>query len=217
VTSEGRVRSADEEGRPCVQSTFVGHEPIVAPSLRVPAHAAVEDYVPFPVLAHRDLWQASLEIPFIIHCLGIPPAQRILEVGCGRANALVPLAERCAPRRLVGLDVDGGLLAGAQRHLEASGVAAELFQADVRSLPFPDRAFDVVLDFGTCYHIATPERALAEIARVLAPGGRLIHETPLAQLLAHPVRSSRRLLPWAAVPRLVFHRNALLFASRVKS
>ena len=108
-----------------------------------------------------------------------------------------------------------GLLEGARRHLDTCGVAAELFQGDVRSLPFPDGAFDVVLDFGTCYHIATPERALAEIARVLAPGGRLIHETPLAQLLAHPVRSSGRLLPWSAVPELVPHRNALLFASRL--
>lgn len=187
-----------------------------APSPRVPAHAPVEDYAPFPVLARRDLWQASLEIPLIVHCLGIPRTQRILEVGCGRANALVPLAERCAPRRLVGLDVDGGLLKGARRHLDACGVTAELFQADVRSLPFPDGAFDVVLDFGTCYHIATPERALAEIARVLAPGGRLIHETPLGQLLSHPVRSSGRRLPWSAVPGLVPHRHALLFASRIK-
>jgi SAM-dependent methyltransferase len=199
-----------------MQSTaFARHVSTVASSPRS-ASAPVLDYVPFPVLARRDWCQAELEIPLIVHCLGIPRGERILEVGCGQANALVPLAMRCEPRRLVGLDVDGGLLEGARRHLEAYGVTAELFQADVRSLPFPDGAFDVVLDFGTCYHIADAERALAEIARVLAPGGRLIHETPAAQLLAHPVRSSGSRLPWSAAPDLVPDRHALLFASRVK-
>jgi ubiquinone/menaquinone biosynthesis C-methylase UbiE len=175
-----------------------------------------EKYVPFPQVAHRDAWQASIEIPLVVHGLGIPRSQRILEVGCGQANALVALGARCAPRRFVGLDVDGGLLEGARRRLEGSDTTAELFRADVRSMPFPDAAFDVVLDFGTCYHIADPERALIEIARVLAPGGRLIHETPLAQVFAHPVRSSGRFLPWSAVPELVPHRHALLFASRLR-
>lgn len=176
-----------------------------------------EGYRPFSILARRDSWQARVEIPLIIHFLGMPQGQRILEVGCGQGNALVPLATRCAPRRLVGLDVDGGLLHGARRHLERSAVTAELFDADVRDMPFPDGAFDVVFDFGTCYHIANPERALAEIARVLTPGGRLIHETPLGQLLAHPLRSSRRHLPWSSVERLEPDRHALTFASRVKT
>jgi ubiquinone/menaquinone biosynthesis C-methylase UbiE len=174
------------------------------------------DYVAFPALGRRNAWQAAVEIPVIVRCLGIPRGQRVLEVGCGPGNALVPLAARCAPRRLVGLDVDGGLLEGARRHLRGSGVTAELVEGDVRSLPFADGAFDVVLDFGTCYHIAHPERALAEIARVLARGGRFIHETPLGQFLAHPVRSSGRTLPWSAAPTLVGHRHALLFACRVK-
>ena len=177
----------------------------------------VADYVPFPVLARRDAWQEKVEIPLVVRGLGILSAQRILEVGCGQANALVPLAALCTPRRLVGLDVAGSLLAGARRHLDARGTKAELFEADVRGMPFPDGAFDVVFDFGTCYHIAESERALAEIARVLAPGGRLVYETPLGQLLAHPVRSSRRFLPWGAVPSLVAERQVLLFASRIKA
>jgi SAM-dependent methyltransferase len=176
-----------------------------------------EPFQSFPASGRRDAWQASLEVPWIVHRLGIPRAQRILEVGCGQANALVALSARCAPRRLVGLDVDCDLIEGARRRLDASGVVAELFQADVRNMPFPDASFDVVIDLGTCYHIDTPDRALAEIARVLVPGGSLVHETPLGQLLAHPVRSSGRPLPWSAVPGLVPHRNALLFASRVRN
>ena len=177
---------------------------------------AVADYIPFPLLARRDAWQEKVEIPYIVHTLGIPLGQRILEVGCGQANALASLAALRAPRRIVGIDVDGALLEGARRHLDARGARAELFEADVRSMPFPDGAFDVVLDFGTCYHIADPERALLEIDRVLAPGGRLVHETPLGQLFAHPIRSLRRFLPWSVVPGLVPRGQALLFASRIK-
>jgi SAM-dependent methyltransferase len=190
--------------------TFANRESTVDPPSRY------EGYTPFPVLSSRDSWQERVEIPLIVHGLGLPQGQRILEVGCGQANALVPLARECAPIRLVGLDVDGGLLDGARRHLVRSGVSAELFQADVRDMPFPDGAFDLVLDFGTCYHITNPECALAEIARVLAPGGRLIHETRLGQLLAHPFRSSGRRLPWSSVERLEPRRHALIFASRVK-
>jgi SAM-dependent methyltransferase len=177
---------------------------------------AGSDYVPFPVQPRRNAWQAAVEIPVIVRCLGIPRDERVLEVGCGPGNALVPLAARCTPRRLVGLDFDGRFLEGARRHLRANGATAELVQADVRDMPFPDGAFDVVLDFGTCYHVSHPERALVEIARVLAPGGRFIHETPLGQLLAHPLRSSARSLPWPAAPSLVPRGHALLFASRVK-
>jgi SAM-dependent methyltransferase len=172
------------------------------------------DYVPFPVLERRNAWQASFEIPLILSVLGIRSGVDILEVGCGPGNALAVLAARCAPRRLVGLDLDGELLGQARRHLEASGVTAELDEGDVRRMAYTPASFDVVLDFGTCFHIAEPGAALAEIARVLRPGGRFIHETRLAQLLAHPSRFSGRALPWPAAPGLVPDCHALLFASR---
>ena len=69
-----------------------------------------------------------------------------------------------------------------------------LTQADVRQLPFLNAAFDVVIDFGTCYHVDAGQKALGEIARVLAPGGILATESKLAQLLAHPVRTRGRRL-----------------------
>jgi SAM-dependent methyltransferase len=82
-------------------------------------------------------------------------------------------------------------------------------------MPFPDGSFDVVIDFGTCFHISRPEAALSEIARVLGEGGVLVHETPLSQLLAHPCRSAGRRLPWAAAPELAPFGTALLWSRRV--
>ena len=172
----------------------------------MPAHT---EYRPFPSLAHKNLIQESFEVPTLVHALRLPRGRRVLEVGCGRGVALGPLGALLEPERLVGIDVDEDALAVAR-----SASDAELLCADVRELPFADGAFDVVVDFGTCYHVSQPERALREIARVLAPSGLFVHETEIAQLLAHPIRSFGRSLPWAAAPELVAARSALCWASR---
>ena len=86
--------------------------------------------------------------------------------------------------------------------------------SDVRRMPFPDDSFDLVVDFGTCYHIARPEVALAEIARVMAPGGLFVHETLVSQLLSHPVRGFGRRLPWRSTACYERHRTALLWSTR---
>jgi ubiquinone/menaquinone biosynthesis C-methylase UbiE len=170
-------------------------------------------YEPFPNIESRNVLQECVEVPALVRSLRLPRDARILEVGCGRGIALPPLAELCRPRALVGLDFDAALLAVARERLRDRGVDAQLVHGDVRALPFPARSFDVVIDFGTCYHVPDRDRALAEIARVLAPGGRFVHETRLSQKLAHPVRSRGR-LPWRAAPRLTRDRSAVLWAAR---
>ena len=174
------------------------------------------DYAAFPASVRRDAMQAGLEVPLLAALLHLPQGGRVLEVGCGGGNALPVLAERCRPSRLTGLDLDVASLTRAARRLQEARIEAELVEGDVRDLPFPDASFDLVVDFGTCYHVARPEHALSEIERVLASGGLLVHETRASQLLAHPVRSFGRTLPWDAAPALVPHRHALLWASRVK-
>jgi ubiquinone/menaquinone biosynthesis C-methylase UbiE len=170
-------------------------------------------YEPFPNVESRNVLQESIEVPALVRSLKLPTGARVLEVGCGRGVALPPLAELCRPRRLVGLDVDPELLATAEQRLSERGVHAELVCGDVRDLPFDDDSFDVVVDFGTCYHVAEPDRALNEIARVLVRRGRFVHETPFSQALAHPIRSRGR-LPWSDAPRLARDRTAVLWAAR---
>lgn len=178
--------------------------------------ANLDGYRPFPNVAWRNAMQELFEVPLLVRLLGLPPGQRVLEVGCGRGIALPILAQLCRPAHLAGLDIDGALLAEAAEGLSARHLQAELVQADVREIPFPDESFDVVIDFGTCYHITHPERALHEIARVLSVGGVFACETPVSQLLAHPMRSFGRMLPWSATPSFVPRRNAVLWSSWVK-
>ncbi len=75
------------------------------------------------------------------------------------------------PVRSVGIDVDAHLLALAAERGRVHGVYAELHCADAGALPLESNAFDLVLDFGTCSHIADPTGALREIGG--AAGGAL--------------------------------------------
>jgi SAM-dependent methyltransferase len=181
-----------------------------------PAGSGDDTHPTFPNRPWRNRIQESFEVAAVVHLLRVPHGGRLLEIGCGRGIGLVPLARHGRPGTLTGLDIDGKLLEHARSRVTEAGVDAELRVGDIRALPFEDASVDVIVDFGTCYHVARPATALGEIERVLAPGGLFVCESPLAQLLAHPSRSTRRRLPWHAAPLLVPHHCAGLWASRVK-
>ena len=182
---------------------------------RVPRLAP--EYRPFPDVPRRNYFQSSFEIPLLVRAIGLSPGQRVLEVGCGRGVALPPLARLIRPSRLVGLDVDAGLVRIARDRLERHAVRATVECGDVRAMPFPDATFDLVIDFGTCHHISRQEQALREIVRVLAPGGLFVCETVSSQLLSHPIRTHGRRLPWHVVPELRTEKDAVLWKARRKA
>lgn len=175
------------------------------------------EYRPFPNDQGKNTRQAQLEVPAVVRSLGLPTDVRILETGCGRGIALPVLDRLCSPRQLAGLDIDEELLVEAADHLREHGTEAELHHGDVRRMPFADEAFDVIIDFGTLYHIARPQDALGEIARVLASGGTFVYETKASQFLSHPVRSRGRRLPAPAAYDLRHRRWAMLWASVEKA
>lgn len=121
------------------------------------------------VYAHRDVASAKAEANFAAECLGLKPSDRLLDVGCGTGRHLVHLAPLagCA----IGLDFSETLLA---RAYDAMREAAWV-RADMRHLPFGE-TFDAVTSFFTSLgYFAREEeneRAIAELARVLRPGGR---------------------------------------------
>ena len=175
-----------------------------------------DEYRPFPLVERRDNLLQKIEVPAVVKAMNLPRNKRILLIGCGTGAALVPLAELCHPRRLVGIDINTCLLGEAESRLKQHGIHAELWQEDVRAMPFADGSFDIIIDFGTCYHINRRVYALKEISRVLAAGGRFVYETRFNQMLSHPVRAYGKRIPWRLAPDLALQRAVLMWATRVK-
>jgi ubiquinone/menaquinone biosynthesis C-methylase UbiE len=103
--------------------------------------------------------------------LAVRPA-RILDVGCGTGLLLRRVARMFPEAALAGVDVSAGMLAAAAAGGRDTGPApVRLVQAQAEWLPFADAAFDVVLATMAVRHWGDQAAGLAEIARVLAPGG----------------------------------------------
>ena len=101
---------------------------------------------------------------------GAPPEGRALDVGAGTGRLLADLAAARPGLRLTGVDLAPGMCAACRAGAPAAGVAA----ADAEALPFGGGAFDLVLSSSTFQWLPRLEPALAECARVLRPGGRLV-------------------------------------------
>jgi SAM-dependent methyltransferase len=107
-----------------------------------------------------------------LEMLAIEPGDRVLDVACGTGNFTRPFADAAGPSGLVvGLDASRTMLARAARERPGDGV--EYVRASATDLPFADATFDAVCCFAALYLIEDPLHAVAEIARVLAPGGRV--------------------------------------------
>lgn len=119
--------------------------------------------------------RVSVMDDFVLDELGPDPGSlRILDVGCATGRLLERLAAAGATR-LAGTDLAPRIVDVARGRLSGRGVAADLKAADAEGgLPWPASSFDVVTLTGVLHHFMTPEAALAEMARVLGPGGRLI-------------------------------------------
>ena len=103
------------------------------------------------------------------------PGDRVLDVGCGLGAETRRVARAVGPEGLVvGLDVDGDVLARAGRMNAGGGPAPVFCLGDVRRLPFPDAAFDAVRIERVLHGLDDIEGPVREAARVLAAGGRLL-------------------------------------------
>lgn len=98
--------------------------------------------------------------------------RRVLEVGAGVGTDARRLIG--AGARYTGINVDRGSSEAAARALRAFDLPGEVLQRDACALDFPDGSFDVVYSFGVLQHIPAARQAVAEIARVLRPGGELL-------------------------------------------
>ena len=103
--------------------------------------------------------------------LALAPGERVLDVACGPGNFSRDFALAVRDGLVVGLDASATMLARAVADTGNDNVA--YVRGDACALPFADGTFDAVCCFAALYLIEEPMRAIDEIARVLAPGGRV--------------------------------------------
>ncbi|MGC5396361.1 class I SAM-dependent methyltransferase [Streptomyces sp. DT20] len=115
-----------------------------------------------------------------VSALGLRAGDAVLDAGCGTGRALPALRAAVGPRGTVlGADLTAAMLGAAARAgRDRSGL---LIQADAARLPVRTQALDAVFAAGLIAHLPQPERNLAELARVVRPGGLLALFHPIGR------------------------------------
>ena len=118
---------------------------------------------------HR-LWKR-----FAIELAGVRPGARVLDIAGGTGDMTRLFLERAGPSGEVWLtDINGAMLGVGRDRLLDEGQVVPAVQCDAERLPFPDRHFDVTCIAFGLRNVTRKEAALAEMRRVLKPGGRAL-------------------------------------------
>jgi ubiquinone/menaquinone biosynthesis C-methylase UbiE len=123
----------------------------------------------------------------------------VLDVGCGAGPATVALAQRGA--RVKAIDTVNRMVDLTRQSANEAGVAGRVIASlgDVHALNFADNSFDAAVVIGVIYWLHSPRQALAEILRVLKPGGHLVVSADNALRLTYALDPAH--LPWVLAMR----------------
>ena len=157
-TDFGFERVAETEKRSRVREVF---------DRVAPRYDLMNDLMSFGL--HR-LWKA-----FAVSVARLRPGERVLDVASGSGDLAQACARRVGPSGEVwATDINRSMLERGRDRLLDAGCLAPAVQCDAERLPFPKESFDCVsVGFGLC-NMTHKDAALAEMARVLKPGGRLL-------------------------------------------
>ena len=121
----------------------------------------------------RSLHVAESEVERAIdRALGKRPLGRLVDIGTGTGRMIELFGPRSA--QAIGIDRSSEMLRLARVKLEAAGIQSSLRQGDMYALPLTDQSADSVIIHQVLHYAHSPASAIAEAARVLAPGGRLL-------------------------------------------
>jgi demethylmenaquinone methyltransferase / 2-methoxy-6-polyprenyl-1,4-benzoquinol methylase len=168
------MRRDGAQGAPVSEHTHFGFEP-VAPEAKAQRVRGVFDSVAGRYDLMNDLMSAGLHRlwkRFAVNATGVRPGMRVLDLAGGTGDLARLFAERVGADGVVVLtDINGAMLAAGRDRLLDAGHCTPVVQCDAERLPFPSSHFDCVsIAFGL-RNVTRKENALAEMHRVLRPGG----------------------------------------------
>jgi ubiquinone/menaquinone biosynthesis C-methylase UbiE len=126
-------------------------------------------------LVHEDLYRLFRDPYKALRAAGLQPGQEVLEVGCGPGFFTVPAARLVGDEgRVHALDINPLALERVRHKAEQEGVTNVCtILADAAQTGLPDESFDLIFVFGLARARGGRERIMAELHRLLRPGGRL--------------------------------------------
>ncbi|MGH2686591.1 MAG: class I SAM-dependent methyltransferase [Actinomycetota bacterium] len=141
---------------------------------------ANERYHDAAAATYEEKWSINFDPPSVAYVrdraermLAAPGYRRVLEVGAGTGFFLLNLWQAGVVEEAHATDISGGMLEVCRRNGALLGTTVHTRIADAERLPYDDGEFDLVVGHAFLHHIPEPEAALAEMARVLRPGGTL--------------------------------------------
>ncbi len=140
----------------------------------------------------RALIQRRFEAARLLRMGGPMDGGAALEMGCGRGVGVELILDVFGAESVDAFDLDPSMVSRARARLRDRGAQVRLWVGDATSIPVPDASYDAVFDFGIIHHVPHWRSCLAEVRRVLKPGGRFYAEEVLARFIQHPI--TRRLL-----------------------
>jgi SAM-dependent methyltransferase len=129
-------------------------------------YATLRKLAPTPLARHIFHFESAIEAAVGEFARSLAPQARVLDAGAGEGG----YRQHFSAQRYTGLDLGVGDAAWDYSQLDVLG--------DLAALPFRDAAFDATLNIVTLEHVREPARVVAELARVLAPGGRVLIIAP---------------------------------------
>jgi len=123
---------------------------------------------------HQEFSVGEPWFSWVMDRLPLKAGDRVLDIGCGPAWFWAASQGHYPPVHLTLADQSEGMVKEATERCAPLGFASVTGQqADVTALPFADQSFDAVIAMHMLYHVADQEKAVAEMHRVLRPGGTL--------------------------------------------
>ena len=140
----------------------------------------------------RAVLHRQFEARRLLRLGGRTAGETSLEIGCGRGIGVQIILEDFGSERVHAFDLDAEMVRLAKGHLTNQRRQVALWTGDLTAIPVKANTYDSVFDFGAIHHVVDWRSAIAEIHRVLKPGGRFFAEEVPAKAITNPL--ARRLL-----------------------